>query len=53
MDKNSWYYENTVTGQISDQKADADWWILGGESVNYWRWSEYLQEWVVLMVQEP
>lgn len=53
LNKNSWYYENTRTGEITDVRATADWWAEGGDPVNYWRWSEFSQEWVVLMTREP
>ena len=53
LNKNSWYYENTRTGEITDIRAAANWWAKGGDPVNFWRWSEFSQEWVVLMTREP
>lgn len=52
MNKNNWYYENARTGEITDIKDCANWWADGGDDVNCWRWSEHLQEWVILMVRE-
>lgn len=53
MDKNKWYYENARTGEITDIMDAANWWAEGGDAVNFWHWSDFSQEWVVLMVQEP
>ena len=52
MDKQKWYFENSQTGEITDIRECADWWSDGGVDVNCWRWSEYSQEWEILMVQE-
>lgn len=53
MDKSKWYYENARTNEFSDVRASADWWVENGDCVNYWRWSDFSQEWEVLMVREP
>lgn len=53
LNKNLWYYENAHTGEITDIGAAADWWAEGGDPVNLWHWSEFSQEWVVLMTREP
>jgi len=53
LNKNSWYYENARTGEITDVRTAADWWAEDGDAVNFWRWSEFSQEWVVLMTREP
>ena len=52
LNKNSWYYENTRTGEITDVRETADWWCWGGDSVDYWHWSECCGEWLVLMTRE-
>lgn len=52
MNKNSWYYENARTGEITDIKEAANWWADCGDDVNYWRWSNFSQEWEVAMVRE-
>lgn len=53
MDKSKWYYENARTGEITDIMDAANWWTEGGDAVNFLHWSDFSQEWVVLMVQEP
>ena len=53
LNKNSWYYENAHTGEITDIKDAVNWWAEGGDPVNFWHWSEFSQEWVVLMTREP
>ena len=53
LNKNSWYYENTQTNEITDVRATADWWAEDGIPVDYWHWSESWQEWVVFMRREP
>ena len=53
MDKSKWYYENARTGEITDIKSACDWWAEGGDFVNCWHWSDFMQEWVILMVREP
>lgn len=52
MDKNKWYYENSRTGDFTDIMDTANWWVECGDVVNFWRWSEYSQEWGVLMTRE-
>ena len=52
MNKNSWYYENARTGEITDIKEAANWWAECGDDVNYWRWSNFSQEWEIAMVRE-
>lgn len=52
MDKNKWYYENARTGEITDIRAMQDWWADGGDNVNCWHWSEFSQEWEIVMVRE-
>jgi len=53
MDKNKWYYENTLTGQISSEKEDADFWAdFDGVDVNCLHWSNVCEEWQVWMVRE-
>ena len=53
LNKNSWYYENTVTGEISSQSYDAGSWAdFDGVDVNCWHWSEFSQEWEIWMVRE-
>ena len=53
MNKSKWYYENTRTGEITDIMDAANWWAESGDTVNFWHWSEYSQQWVVLMTREP
>ena len=53
MDKSKWYYENARTGEITDIMEAANWWAEGGDEVNFWHWSNFSQEWEVLMVREP
>ena len=53
MDKNSWYYENIRTGEFTDVRTVADRWVEGGDFVNYWHWSEFFQDFEVLMMREP
>ena len=53
MNKSKWYYENTRTGEITDIMDAANWWAECGDTVDFWHWSEYSQEWVVLMTREP
>ena len=53
MDKSKWYYENARTNEFSDVRSSADWWAENGDCVNYWRWSDFSQEWEILMVREP
>ena len=51
LNKNSWYYENTRTGEISSQSYDAGSWAdFDGIDVNCWHWSEFSQEWEIWMV---
>ena len=52
MNKNHWYYENSCTGEICDDKWQADFWASDGATINYWHWSEYEQEWVMMMTRE-
>jgi hypothetical protein len=30
----------------------ANWWAECGDPVNFWMWSDFSQEWAVLMVRE-
>lgn len=53
LNKNSWYYENARTGEITDIKDAMNWWAEGGDEVNCWRWSETFGEWTIFMVREP
>ena len=53
LNKNSWYYENARTGEITDIMEAANWWAESGDPVDCWHWSEFSQEWVVLMTREP
>ena len=53
MDKKNWYFENTVTGQISSDPWDAECWAdFDGVDVDCWHWSETCQEWLVWMTRE-
>ena len=47
MNKNSWYYENARTGEITDIKEAANWWADCGDDVNYWQWSNFSQKWEI------
>ncbi len=53
LNKNSWYYENACTGEITDIKDTMNWWAEGGDEVNCWHWSELFGEWTIFMVREP
>ena len=53
LNKNSWYYENARTGEITDIMEAANWWAESGDPVDCWHWSEFSQEWVVLITREP
>lgn len=53
MSKNKWYYENQRTGEITDVREAANWWVECGDCVNHIHWSECCQEWLTYMVQEP
>lgn len=52
MNKNKWYYENARTGEVTDIRETMDWWATGGDNVNCWHWSEFSQEWEIMMVRE-
>lgn len=47
MDKKKKYYENARTGEITDIRDTANWWAENGDKVNFWRWSEYYQKWII------
>lgn len=54
MNKKNWYYENSVTGEITDDAWQADQWALIDHiAIICWHWSDVCGEWLDLMVREP
>ena len=50
MQKDTWYYENSITGEITSDKWLAQFWVeIDHTSVMCWRWSEVCQEWLDFM----
>jgi len=52
MNKNKWYYENPITGEFTDDQSLAEWWTWDHIDVNCWKWSDYFNNWGVIMVWE-
>ena len=53
MDKNEFYYENAVTGEITNDTWQADFWAeIDHVAVIFWQWSDVCECWLDLMVRE-
>lgn len=50
--KNTWYYRNTITGEITENKATKNNWVKSGADVEFYRFSEVFNDFVVLMIEE-
>ena len=51
-DKNVTYYRNTNSGEITANKETKNTWINEGNNVEYIRYSEFFDEFIVWLIQE-
>jgi len=53
LDKNSWYFENASTGEITSDSWLADQWAeIYKVDVIFWRWSDVCECWLDRMVRQ-
>ena len=50
--KNTWYYKNVISGEITTNKEVKNNWVKSGSDVEYIRFSDVYNDFIVFMVEE-
>ena len=51
-DKKIWYYKNTCSGKITENKEIKNNWVKSGVDVEYIRFSDVYNDFIVFMIEE-
>ena len=50
--KNTWYYKNSISGEVTADKNTKNNWVNAGFDVEYYRFSEVFNDFIIFLIEE-